>query len=223
VTTESGAPDDDRLPDEGESFDDGEDEGEEEEESLDIRRLLREVTRSQTRALVFDHLATKLVADFAAHGEQQPRMLLQLPDRGSFPADLDDILELQNDLMLLADQARARGRQLLRANAALPPEPTGRRPAISLPPEAGEEVIDSAIPRARRRLVPEGDWSILGGESAGRSRSPSGTTSVSERKSNAEQVARPARQSGVGARENAPESAAPSVQRGMSRSRTGGR
>jgi hypothetical protein len=138
-----------------------EDETDESEESLDIRRLLRQVTRSQTRALILDHYASKLIADFAAHGEERPRMLLQLPDRGSFPADIDDVLELQNDLILLADQSRARSRQLLRARASIPAEPAGRRPAASLPSEPGEQVVDASIRGPKKKSEPGDDWRVL--------------------------------------------------------------
>ncbi len=133
--------------------------------------VLREVTRGQTRALMIEYLASRLVDDFAAHGSGKPKMLLRLPNTGAFPADLDDVFQLNNDLLGMAGKARARVRQLLRSRVAVPTAPPIAG-SFSSPLDPAEGVVDNSRPRPQRRHEPDDDWSGIGGDASVRADQP---------------------------------------------------
>jgi endonuclease III len=128
-------------------------------ESAAVQHVLRAVTRAQVKALMIEHLAKKLLENFASREGQRPKMLLRLPNGGPFAADLDDVLALNAELVALADRARARVQQLLRAPVSIPASAPLVPPSVSLPVDPAQEVIDAATARAKGH-GPDGDWKL---------------------------------------------------------------
>lgn len=133
----------------------------------ETRRLVevtRAVQRAQTRALVFEFLASFAVDSFAGSDTRPPRFLLKIPGAGSFAADLQDVAPLAAELRELARNERVKVSRLVTANVLVDaadvdrPGPH-RGPAAPVPP--GEEV--RANPEYRglgvdlRRQRTEGD------------------------------------------------------------------
>jgi hypothetical protein len=75
--------------------------------------VARAILRGQTRALILEHAARVAGEDFRGSEVAPPRMLLTVPGGGPFPAELNDVCELEIDLMQMAAVERQKIARLM--------------------------------------------------------------------------------------------------------------
>jgi hypothetical protein len=90
-----------------------------EERSYEV--VARAVQRAQTRALIFEHLAQVAGEDFRGSDVSPARMLLTVPGGGPFPARLEDVRGVEQDLRELGDIERQKIARLMDGTVRVEP------------------------------------------------------------------------------------------------------
>ena len=88
-------------------------------EGLETRSMsvvFRAIVRHQTRALVFERLAALAGDLFRDHEGRPPALLLKLPGGGPFPAELEDVCDLECELSRMASHERIKIAKLMSAD-----------------------------------------------------------------------------------------------------------
>lgn len=108
--------------------------------------VARAVLRAQTRALVYEHLAAVAAAHFRGTDAKPPKLLLRVHGGGPYPAEIDDVNEIELELLAAAGTARRQIGRLLRAGVLADPADVDResprgQPRAPIP--AGEAVVEN--------------------------------------------------------------------------------
>ena len=88
-------------------------------EALETRSMsvvFRAIVRHQTRALMFERLAAVAGDLFRGNTGLPPALLLKLPGGGPFPAELEDVCELECELSRMASNERIKIAKLMSAD-----------------------------------------------------------------------------------------------------------
>jgi len=109
--------------------------------------IVSAVLRTQTRALVFTHLGQQVMSQFGVGDAGPPKLLLRLPGGGPFPADAAHVIDIATELERMASAERSKLARLLASYVSASTEdidPEGMPLGPSIPPRAGEEVVEMA-------------------------------------------------------------------------------
>jgi hypothetical protein len=83
-----------------------------------VRRAL---ARAQVRAMMFEHASRIVAVDFGGTEVSPPKLLFRLPGAGSFPAEREDVHELEVELLGLAAKERSKVSRILSACVMVDP------------------------------------------------------------------------------------------------------
>lgn len=132
-------------------------------EALETRSMsvvFRGIVRAQTRALVFERLAVVAGDLFRGNECRPPALLMKLPGGGAFPAELEDIIEIESELARMASSERIKIARLM-ASAVLakaddvdPHEVSGEPYVPYVPAPDGELLVENPTAKLRIGRVP---------------------------------------------------------------------
>lgn len=129
-------------------------------ETRSMSVVFRAIVRHQTRALMFERLAALAGDLFRDHEGRPPALLLKLPGGGPFPAELEDVCDLECELSRMASNERIKIAKLMssdvltKAGDVDPDEVSGEPYVPSVPTPDGELVVENPTAKLRIGRVP---------------------------------------------------------------------
>ena len=101
--------------------------------------------RSQSRALVLEHLAGVCADQFRGNDARGPKKLLLMPNGTRCRAEADDVFELETELRTMAAASRREMNRLLGCQVVVDDVVSEKDGALpNVPPNESEGVVDAA-------------------------------------------------------------------------------